>query len=178
MTKQDWLDVFNTTTTKDLSDWLLIAASILSPIVALVTTIYAAKSAKAAEKATNLNLKMYSEQKEEQAKIFLPLFDVSSYLDEYRTYAVVNLANKNNYQITGLKIKITDPLVADAEWSGPDPSDDTVHITLNQNFNDVSYYAIEVEYNTVNQRRYSTRIEFHEHNRDYVTSEIIGHTEL
>lgn len=42
--KQDWIEVLNESTSRDWTDYLLITASILSPIIVLLTAIYASKS--------------------------------------------------------------------------------------------------------------------------------------
>ncbi|MGI2329668.1 hypothetical protein [Planococcus sp. YIM B11945] len=64
MSKQEWIDL------------IVVIASILSPIVALATAVYAAKSSKAARIAADLSLKMYEEQIQEKENQKKQLFHV------------------------------------------------------------------------------------------------------
>lgn len=69
LTKEDWLDVFNTLGTRDWLDWMNLVVSIISPLLVVASVYFAGKAAKAAKAATDLNVKMYNDQKDEKSRM-------------------------------------------------------------------------------------------------------------
>lgn len=64
MKREDWLDLILLFKEKDWSDWTLLTISILSTTIMAISTFFAAKSARASKKATDLNVKLYDQQYE------------------------------------------------------------------------------------------------------------------
>lgn|GEM_PF-5484790 len=164
MTKQDWFDVFNTSSTKDWSDWLLIAASILSPIIALVTTVYAAKSAEAAGKAANLTLKMYEEQKEDHEKSFLPLYTVDGWTEESLNAIHFKLVNKN---LTPVSFVDAESQIEDFEYMHFKKNDE-LSFSIQHDFINKNEVLFEVYYDALNHHRYKSEIKLAIKNYDVV----------
>lgn len=154
MTKQDWMDVLSTTSSRDWTDWLLITASILSPIVALLTAIYASKSAKAAEKAANLTLKMYEEQKEDHEKSFLPLYTVDGWTEESLTSVHFKLINKNITPVSFVEAKSQ---LEDFEYIHFKDKDE-LSFSISHDFKNEEEALFEVHYDALNHHRYKSEI--------------------
>ena len=159
MTKQDWVDVLSITSSRDWTDWLIIVASVISPIIVLASTIYAAKSARAAEKAANLSLEIYKEEKESREKSFLPIFEPSAWIDTENNVCIISLKNNNVVPISGIVIEVITPENADFSWSY---SDDQVtpSIGVKGDFKPRDKIKIKISYDALNHSSYKSFIEF------------------
>lgn len=156
MTKQDWIEVINASGGRDWLDILVIAVSIISPILVFFSVRYAAKSAKAAEKAANLNLKMHEEQKKDHEKSFLPLFAADGWVfDDSKTLIHFVLTNKNETPISFIK---TDSLIEEFEYLYI-KHEDQLNYTIHQNFNEKDTATFNVYYDALNHHRYKSEIE-------------------
>lgn len=103
MTKEDWIEILKMSSDRDWLDIVVIVVSIVSPILVLISVVYAAKSAIAAEKATKLNVTMYNEQKLEQEKTYHPIFEILSYTKRQGASLKIKLINKNTVPITNVR---------------------------------------------------------------------------
>lgn len=66
---EEWLEVFNTWESRDFLNGINTIESIISPLLVIVSVYFAGKAAKAGKAATDLNLKMYNDQKDERARM-------------------------------------------------------------------------------------------------------------
>lgn len=66
MTKEDWIEIMALYNQHDWNwtDWTLFVASVTSPIIMLISVIFAAISAKASNESTKLNIESYEQQKQ------------------------------------------------------------------------------------------------------------------
>ncbi|WP_084245204.1 hypothetical protein [Planomicrobium okeanokoites] len=103
MTKEEWIEIINMNSGRDWLDVIVIVVSIVSPILVLISVVFAAKSAMAAEKATNLNLKMYNEQKLEQEKSYYPIFEITGYNKSHDASLTIRIINRNTVPITNVR---------------------------------------------------------------------------
>ena len=155
MKKDDWIEILNTINNKDWTDWLVIAVSIISPILVLISVIYSAKAANAAKKATDLNLKMYNEQKEERERSFLPIFKISNFINEGH-FIYFELINHNNNGIL-----ITNHVVEESvDYNHYESNEKTINITAHDDFINKDYFKLWLYYTTLDHRNYCSEIIF------------------
>lgn len=154
-----------------LDIWVLVA-TIVSAIGVLASAFFALMTAWVSKRAVDMNIKMYEEQKEDLEKLYLPLFHISSHIHHERKHAVIYVTNKNAHQYTDLKFRIIDPKSDDISWVGPLPNEDFITVTVNYDFSKTYQYSIEIDYTTLKQKRYTTRIDFEEKDNN-VTHKIL-----
>lgn len=157
MTKQDWIEVVSLASKNDSLDIILIALTAISAIGVLVSSIYAAVAASAARKATNLNLKMYNEQKEKEEKRFLPRFDVSALMADDELM-VVSFKDKKLINIFNVKCYAIEPEGPDGEESEIVHEDSGFHFTFKQNFKGINKFEISIVYDTEEEKPYATNV--------------------
>lgn len=157
MTKEDWIEVISLSSKNDGLDIILIVLTAISAIGVLISAIYAAVAASAARKATDLNLKMYNEQKEKEEKMFLPRFDVSTFMAEdelmvvsFKDRKLINIFNVNCYAI--------EPKGPDGEESELVHKDSEFHFTFKQNFKGINKFEISIVYDTEEGKTYATNV--------------------
>ena len=77
MTQQELIEALTLYGEKDCLDYIIISVNIISPIIMLISVIIAWRATKISKTATELNLKMYKEQMEKEAKSYLPNFEIT-----------------------------------------------------------------------------------------------------
>lgn len=154
LTKEDWIDILRATSNRDWADWVVIAFAIISPLITLAAVVFAAKSAIAAEKAANLSLKMYKEQKEEQEKSFLPLFTLDGWTYDDKSSIHFKLINKNTNPISFIK---ADSKIQDFEYLHLKQKDE-LSFSIYQNFNEKKDAVFFVYYDALNHQRYKSEV--------------------
>lgn len=153
MKKDEWIDILKNLDNKDWTDWLVITVSIISPILVLISVIYSAKAANAAKKATDLNLKMYIEQKEERERSFLPIFKISNFINEGH-FIYFELINHNNNGIL-----VTNHVVEESvDYTHHESDEKIISITAYDDFIKKDYFKLWLYYTTLDHRNYCSEI--------------------
>ncbi|WP_404333662.1 hypothetical protein [Planococcus rifietoensis] len=157
MTKGDWIEIINMSSDRNWLDVIVIVVTIVSPILVLISVVYAAKSAMAAEKATNLNFKMYTEQKLEQEKAYYPIFEISGYTQNPGMSNRVELLNKNTLPITNIRGHV-DPARSVFKY---DNKTGVIELRIYLDFNDDSTAEFKLDYIALNHHAYTCKLIFH-----------------
>jgi len=156
LTQQELLEVLSLYQEKDWMDWATFIVSILTPIITLVSVIIAWRATKVSKRATELNLKMYKEQKEESEKSHLPVFEVQTLILSSDTVRV-NLINRNSKTISISNIAYEGSIDA---FEKKRPNEDELKMQFLGDFKDNDQIKVWLYYTTQSHNYYASEIVF------------------
>ncbi|ALC85576.1 hypothetical protein AM499_06885 [Bacillus sp. FJAT-22090] len=156
MKKEDWIEILSTMNNRDWTDWMMIGVSVISPIIVLVSVIYVAKTAKITKEATDLNYKMYIEQKEEREKSFLPIFKVSNFISR-RDFISFEIINHNTNKIVVTNYGVEESIES---FDHQEYRESSISISVIDDFENKDYFKLWLYYTTLDHRNYCSEIIF------------------
>lgn len=169
MHKQDWIEVISILDSRDWIDWLIIIASITTPIIMLMSVYLSVRATRIANEATMLNVKMYKEQRKEEERLFLPNFQV------------LHIASGNNSRRFRLKnMNINRPIsYSNFESNLPKEnfdytiiSDYEIEFNVKRDHKETDSLTIYLYYRTLNHRSYRSEIVLRYFKNDEMTIQI------
>jgi len=154
--KHEWIEVLSMFQEKDWMDWTNFVVSVLSPILMLISVVIAWKATKASQKATELNLRMYQDQKDELEKSFLPVFEINM-VNRNIDNVFFDLVNKSNNPISITNIE-TDESIYSFEQIKENANVIKFKLLSNGNFDEGSHFKMRLDYETLNHKFYSSEL--------------------
>lgn len=166
MHKTDWIEVISILNSRDLIDWLIILASITTPIIMLVSVFLSVRATRIANEATMLNVKMYKEQREEEERLFLPNFQVL-HISGDKSHRKFSLRNMNINRPISYSNFVSDLTKEDFDYTIVSDYEIEFHVT--NNFSEKVFIKIWLYYRTLNHRSYCSEIVFRSSEPDGMT---------
>ncbi|MYL22029.1 hypothetical protein GLW04_19325 [Halobacillus litoralis] len=152
MTKEDWIDVLSKLSEKGVVDHISLVVSIISPILLFVSVVISFKAANASRDSVSLSKEIYERQEKEQRLLHMPIFEMDNYLisKEKLTFDLLNI-NDKPASFTNFASHFNDFNVSKKK-------NQMLGWRINGEFKDGDTIIIWIYYNTLDHRRYCSKL--------------------